>query len=160
MDDDRDRLTGLDEVPWHRIVHFDGRASDIPPAIRALGGPGRAEAIRHLCRRLEHQDGVIQATPFAVRFILRTREKDPEGVREIIERIEPAARFTLANFRDPLPDVDWDSLLGEECLWPEFTSELDDEIRREEWYPPPTEWIGWSILTLREVEAAESLTGT
>ena len=160
MDDDRDRLAGLDEVPWHRIVHFCGRASDIPPAIRALGGPGRPEAIRHLLLCLEHQDSISQATPFAARFILRMRERDPEGVREIIDRIAPAARFTLANFRDPLLDVDWDSLLREECLWPEFTSERDDEIRWEDWNPPPTEWIGWSILTLREIEAAESSAGT
>jgi hypothetical protein len=160
MVDDRDRLTGLDEVPWHRIVHFYGRASDIPPAIRALGGPGRTETIRHRRRCLVHQDSISQATPFAVRFILRMRERDPEGIREIIERIAPAARFTLANYRDPLREADWDSLLSEECLWPEFTSDHDDEIRWEEWNPPPMEWIGWSILTLREIVAAEPSTGT
>lgn len=150
MDDDR--LAGLDDVPWDRIVHFYGRASDIPPAIRALGGPGREDAIRHLRRCLEHQDGVIQATPFAVRFVLRMRDADPEGVRQIIEPIAEAARFSLSRFAGPLPDVDWDSLLSDDLLWPEFTDERDEEILREEW--EPTDWIGWPILTLREIEAA------
>src|SRR5581483_643677 len=108
-----DLLFDLDDVPWHRIVHFYGRASDIPPAIRALGGPGREEAIRHLRRCLEHQDGVAQATPFAVRFILRMRDRDPGGVRAIVEPIAAAAKFVLSHHTGPLPDVDWNSLLGE-----------------------------------------------
>jgi hypothetical protein len=160
MGDDRDRLAGLDDAPWPRIMHFYGRASDVPLAIRALGGPGRESAIRHLRRCLEHQDGVIQATPFAVRFILRIREKDPEGVREIIEPIAAAARFTLANFAGPLPDADWESLLNEDGLWPEFTSAQDDEILWEEWNPAPAEWIGWSILTLREIAQVTSPSGS
>jgi hypothetical protein len=143
MGDQHDLLVGLDAVPWHRIVHFYGRASDIPRAIRALGDPGREEAIRHLRRCLQHQDGVIQATPFAVRFILRLRDKDPEGVRAIAA----AAKFVLARYTGPLPDVEWDSLLSEHSLWPEFSSEPDDEIRWEE-------WVGWSILTLREIARA------
>jgi hypothetical protein len=44
MGDQRDLLAGLDDVQWQRIVHFYGRASDIPQAIRAVGGPGREEA--------------------------------------------------------------------------------------------------------------------
>lgn len=155
MDDDRDPLAGLDEIPWHRLVHFQGRASDIPPAIRALGDPRREAAIRHLRRCLEHQDGVMQATPFAVRFILRMRDRDPDGVREIIEPIAAAARFTLAHHHGPLPDVDWDTMLREESLWPEFTSDRDDEILAEEW--DPTDWLAWPVLTLREIEAADRL---
>lgn len=143
-------------MPWHRLVHFHGRASDVPPAIRALGGPGREEAIGHLRGCLEHQDGVIQATPFAVRFILRMREKDPDGVQRIIEPIAAAAEFTLRNARRPLPEVSWEASLAEGRLWPEFTSDRDDEIQWEEWDPAPDEWLAWPILTLREIERGSS----
>ena len=153
MNDKRDLLAGIDEVPWHRLAHFYGRAAEVPPAIRALGGPGREEAIRHLHGCLEHQDAVIQATPFAVRFILRMRDKDPDGVRAIIEPIA-AAEFTLKNARGPLPEVSWETVLAAGRLWPEFTSERDDEIRWEEWNPSPEEWLAWPILTLREIAEA------
>jgi hypothetical protein len=156
VDDNRDALAGIDDVPWHRLVHFYGRASDVPPAIRALGGPGREGAIRHLRGCLEHQDGVIQATPFAVRFILRMREQDPDGVDAIIRPIAAAAEFTLRNARGPLPEANWETSLAEDHLWPEFTSERDDEIRWEEWETSPEEWLAWPILTLREIAQAAS----
>jgi hypothetical protein len=156
VNDERDPLAGIDDVPWHRLVHFYGRASDIPPAIRALGGPGREEAIRHLRGCLEHQDGVMQATPFAVRFILQMRKKDPDGVQAIIAPIAAAAEFTLKNARSPLRDVSWETSLAEDRLWPEFTSERDDEIHWEEWETAPEEWLDWPILTLREIQQAAS----
>ena len=156
MNDERDPLAGIDRVPWHRLVHFYGPASDVPAAIRALGSPGRKEAIRHLRGCLEHQDGVTQATPFAVRFILRMRDKDPDGVRAIIEPIAAAAEFTLKNARGRLPDVSWETTLAADRLWPEFTSERDEEIQWEEWDPSPEEWLAWPILTLREIAQAAS----
>ena len=156
MNDKRDPLAGIDEVPWHRLVHFYGRASDVPPAIRALGGPDREEAIRHLRGCLEHQDGVIQATPFAVRFILRMRDKDPDGVQAIIEPIAAAAEFTLKNARTPLTEVSWETSLAEDRLLPEFSSECDDAIQWEERDTSPEEWLAWAILTLREIAQAAS----
>jgi hypothetical protein len=160
MNHDRDPLAGIDEVPWHRLVHLYGRALDVPPAIRALGGPGREQAIRHLRGCLEHQDAVIQATPFAVRFILRMRDKDPDGVQAIIEPIAAAAEFTLKNAPAPLPEVSWETSLAEDRLWPEFTSERDDEIQWEEWDTSPEEWLAWPILTLREIAQAASQADT
>jgi hypothetical protein len=154
VNDKRDPLAGMGDVPWHRLVHCYGRASDVPPAIRALGGPGRVEAIRHLRGCLEHQDGVIQATPFAVRFILRMREKDPTGVQAIIDPIAAAAEFMVKNAAEPLPEVSWEATLAEDRLWPEFTNERDDEIRWEEWDPAPEERLSWPILTLQEIAEA------
>lgn len=97
--------------------------------------------------------------PFAVRFILRMREKDPEGVQAIINPIAAAAEFTLENFAGPLPEVSWERGLSEIHLWPAFTSEPEDEIRWEEWEPAPEEWIAWPILTLREIAGAASAAG-
>jgi hypothetical protein len=159
MNDKPDPLSGIEHVPWHRLVHFYGRASDIPPAIRELGSPGREEAIRHLRGCLEHQDGIIQATPFAVRFILQMRGENPDGVQTILEPVVAAAQFTLKNAVAPLAQVSWEKCLHERRLWPEFISELDDQNLWEQWEPEPEEWVAWSILTLREVAQATSPKG-
>lgn len=155
MSDQSDVLAGMDDVPWDRLVHFCGRASDIPPAIRALGGAGREEAIRHLRDCLEHQDGVIQATPFAVRFILRMRKQDPEGVQAIIQRVARAAEFMLRRRAAPR-GVGWDAMLAERYLWPPFISEFEDEMLWEEWDVTEEEPAAWAVLTLREIAQAES----
>lgn len=158
MNSNRDPLEGIEDVPWDRIVHWYGRASNVPQAIRSLGGPQREEAITYLRNNLEHQDGVMQATPFAVRFILRMCDKDAEGVRQIIEPIAAAAKFTLSSpsHINIKPLTDWKSLLSEQRLWPEYVSEDDDEMLWEEWDPQRDEWIGWAALTLQEIEASSN----
>jgi hypothetical protein len=49
------------DVPWDRIVHFFGRATDVPTWGEDLAKPEHKRAEDLLLRNLEHQDGVIQA---------------------------------------------------------------------------------------------------
>lgn len=153
-----DPLTELNAVPWSRLVHFYGRATAVPGHIRDLATDDHAEAEKQLRGCLEHQDGILQATPFAVRFILRMlnagQVRDPSAVQELLAAIRRAAQFQKEGFpsRDPL---DWNSLLLPERLWPEFKSESDDERLWEMWNPPPEEWQSWVLITDRYL--AESL---
>jgi hypothetical protein len=138
-------------VPWDRIVHWYGRATEVPDAVRRLGADDHEAAERFLLANLEHQDGVIQATPPAVRLLLRAlREgavRDPSAVRRILQRIEAAARFKAEVHRGQPAIADW-SLYSEERLWPDFESEEEDEALWEQWAAPDEEWLGWSLLTL------------
>src|SRR5207248_10214327 len=66
-------MRDLDSIQWNRIVHFHGRASNIPAAIHALDSDDRkrrSAAIQELRDCLEHQDTAIQATAVAVPFLI------------------------------------------------------------------------------------------
>ncbi|MGE3803485.1 MAG: hypothetical protein AB7K24_02300 [Gemmataceae bacterium] len=154
----------MDEVPWDRIVHFYGRASNIPKAVRQLNSKKHAKAAGDLlAAQLEHQDGVIQATPFAVRFMVRAlaceRVVDKAHVWWILRRIQCAASFTTSSHSQNVPKAiaDWRRLLQVRRLWPEFKNKREDEILWEEWDPPEEEWLGWAVLTLREIAKTDSL---
>jgi hypothetical protein len=146
-----DALLGIDVVPWSRLVHFYGRATEIPRTIRELDTDNHAKAQERLLGWLEHQDGVTQATPFAVLFILKMLNagavRDPAGVRRLIGVLQTSARFQLQCCNKPGTPMDWNTLLTEEHLWPEFKSERDDEIHWEEWQPGIDEWYSWPALT-------------
>jgi hypothetical protein len=141
-----------DNVPWSRIVHFYGRATQIPKTIHDLASDHHAAALEKLVGDLEHQDSVIQATPFAAYFLVRMLKdgsvRDPEGVRKLLQRIATAAREQRRGHKSEAI-LDWDALLSEERLWPEFTTEDDDEVYWEEWQPSRQESRSWAGLTLR-----------
>src|SRR6266478_6067137 len=151
MVDNLDPLKDINQVPWCRLVHFYGRAADIPQAIRDLATDDHVAAEKHLLHCLEHQDSLSQATPFAVFFIVGLldsgRVRDPEQVHRLLSRIGAAARFQIECHGKPVTTLDWNSLLAEERLWPEFKSKYDDEVRWEEWDPTQEEWMGWAALT-------------
>jgi len=146
-----DLLAGIDDLPWDRIVHVYGRASDIPALIRRLGTKDHAAAEEQLLHWLEHQDSLSQATPFAVCFIVHMlnagRVKKPAAVRRLLKHVHDAAQFQIDAHGKPRVALDWYSLLSEERLWPKFKSKRDDEIYWEEWNPPEEEWVGWAVLT-------------
>jgi hypothetical protein len=161
-----DPLKGIDDIPWRRIVHFYGRATQIPGAIRDLATGRCAKASSHLSSCLTHQDSVIQATPFAVWFIIAMLNanavRDPQVVRRLLHVIHAAARFQVQCLeRSPGPKdwtTDWKVLLAEERLRPEFTNEHDEEILSEEWFPVAVEWNSWAMLTDKYI--AEGLAET
>ena len=146
-----DPLANFDDVPWDRIVHFYDRATEIPGLIRQLATKDHEAAEERLLECLVHQDGVTQATPFAVFFIIRLLKsgpvRDPEQVQCLLKRIGDAARSRLEDRRKPRKALDWTSLLAEERLWPKFTSKRADENYWEEWDTPKYEWLAWQVLT-------------
>lgn len=152
----------LDDVPWDRIIQFHGRASNVPVAIRALDSEKperRSAAIEELRRCLEHQDGVIQATPIAVPFLIAAFEsaEDPATKTELLNLLTvlfDAAAFQLENDEPPTPRPRLEELFSEEKLWPPFESEEEDEALWEE--PDVTDDLpAWAWLTVEQIRAAK-----
>jgi hypothetical protein len=146
-------LSGIEQVPWSRIVHFYGRATEIPDDIRKLASDDHVEARVKLLNNLEHQDGVMQATPFAVWFIVRMLHagvlRDPDGVRSMLRRFQRSAQFQISDRDEKFEPLDWARLLAEERLWPEFVSDFDDECRWEKSDIMLGESDSWAMLTDR-----------
>lgn len=150
-----DPLLGIDETPWSRIVHFYGRATQVPSWIKQLASDTHEEAEQELRACLEHQDGVLQATPFAVWFIVRmlraNKVRDPVAVRRVLRVIQSAASFQLESVEAKQPLLTWRDLLAEQRLWPEFESEAQDEIEWGKWAPTQEEIDSWITLTDRYI---------
>jgi hypothetical protein len=146
-------VTGPDDVPWDRVVHFYGRAGEVPKWIAMLDTDDHAGAERRLGDSLEHQGGVMQATPLAVRQILLAlgsgRVRDAAAVGRLLERIRAAARDQIETLQGSIPGAvraDW-SLFRRERWWPPFESELVDDGLWESWGATDEEQLGWALLT-------------
>ncbi|GAA5184293.1 hypothetical protein GCM10023322_25470 [Rugosimonospora acidiphila] len=66
-------LSGLDRVPWERLHHAYGPATDVPAQLRALRSqdPGtRAQALGQLFGNVYHQGTRWQASAYAVPFLV------------------------------------------------------------------------------------------
>ncbi len=141
--------SALSEVPWERLMTFYGRATAVPEMIRMLRTPGSAsEACEWLAYRLEHQDGVVEATPLAVHFIIRDigagLTRQAPMVLALIQKILVACQFQISCHDDP-GEVSLADIVKPEMLWPEFVDEETDEILIEEGGPPVLE-ENWSKL--------------
>jgi hypothetical protein len=141
----------MNDVPWDRIVHFYGRATDVPTAIVDLANDRHEQAENTLLHNLEHQDGVIQATPVAVTFILEAlregRVRNRDAVNSLLARILEAARFQVEchTRSGAIPTIE--SIIAPGNWWPELESEEEDEALWDEWSPSEDELSGWASLT-------------
>src|SRR5690349_8849347 len=145
------------DVPWNRVVHFHGRATDIPIAIRDLATERHKQAEEMLARNLEHQDGIVQATPLAVYFIAAAFRdgavRDRAAVEALLRRILAAAEFQLSSRAPKSSPATLESIIAPEKLWPVFKSDEEDEAIWEEWSPEDDEWSAWASLTQRTIRA-------
>jgi len=145
----------IGSVPWDRIVHWYGRASDIPESLRSLesSDPRAREAARkRLERCLEHQDGLSQATPFATLLILAALHdrhlSDQSALLNVLCRIAEVASSQLGS-RNAASSLSLDDLLSPERVWPAFESEETDEALWEEWDVSQEEFDAYHVLTAR-----------
>jgi hypothetical protein len=76
-------LDGLEDVPWAKLRHAFGSASDVPSLLRSLvshDAQVRDKVFSELCNNIWHQGTVYEATPHALPFLIRLmqREDHPE----------------------------------------------------------------------------------
>lgn len=104
----------------------------MPKLINDLGNENHAWAVRELERNLEHQDGLNQATPFAVFFIVKMLKenavRDQLTVWGILRKFDEAAAFQMRSDKTVPVLLDWDQLLDERRLLPVYIDEYNDEI--------------------------------
>jgi hypothetical protein len=115
-----DPLLELDRIPWARILHWYGRATEVAGAIRALEGSDHARAADDLELWLENQDGLSHAAAIAVPLIadavVAGRVRDQQRVLELLSHFLDAARSWITSH--PPREVSLADLLREECLLP------------------------------------------
>lgn len=80
-----DPLAGLDDVPWERLHHAYGPATDTPGLLRQIArGETDDETWAQLCTSIVHQDTVYEASAAAAPFLINltrvTRGDDLVGV--------------------------------------------------------------------------------
>lgn len=95
------QLENLDysTIPWDRLVHFQGRASDIPSIINVIENGNINEqrmALVTLAGLIEHKGGVIITTPIVLHFLfkkLQTDQTNKSLLLRIILKIAKAVAY-------------------------------------------------------------------
>ncbi|MDR2565609.1 MAG: hypothetical protein LBC97_06035 [Bifidobacteriaceae bacterium] len=146
----------LASVPWDRLATFYGRATRFPEQARLIAS-GRADGavFKEVADGIEHQDGVIQASPFVTRALielLRAPKTDKAALVSVLEQVYRAAVFQTGP-EAPAPE-EAEIPLEEELLGP-FVSEDEDEIMWEEWNP--ANWLYWPRHCREAIEGAREL---
>ncbi len=100
---------GLDDVPWARLKHAYGEASDVPGQIRDLlseNAEERDEALHELFGNIWHQGTVYEATrhalPFLIEALRNERLKERESVAMLIASIITGTGYHMVHSKIPL----------------------------------------------------------
>lgn len=132
---------GINDIPWDRIVHWYGRATDFPAYFYDIlsDQPERQKvAIEKIGINIEHQDGIMMATPFTLIFLFRLLSFENINKKQILEKILTVAKATKFQFQlyetqdIPITIGSISELLSEKYIWEKFESEEQDEINWEE----------------------------
>ena len=147
-----------DELPWARLTHFYGRATEIPTLLDALRTDASDTTAARLAHVLEHQDGVTQATPFAVYYLCGALRNglvsNTAALMHTLGVIHRAAQFMQSSPARPEVTLSLVDLIAESRLWPAYVSDEDDEVLWEEWAPDSAEYYGWAVETCRLIAAS------
>jgi hypothetical protein len=120
-------LEGLDEVPWDKLTHAYGAASDVPHLLRDLASDdeeAREGAVWHLYGNIWHQGTVYEATASAVPFLLELAAAPEVKQRELILDY----LCTLAFGTSYLDVHQHGFLMEEERASPDFDERLQQEL--------------------------------
>jgi hypothetical protein len=149
-------MPSLAWIPWGRMVHWRGRAHDVPDLVRSLwddDAQAREEARERLASSLERQEGLSQATPFATLLLLSALRDpalpDKAALVAVLGRIAAAAAFQLRS-HDPAAALSLEDLLAPAHLRPAFVSRAADEA----WQPSPGEFDAYHVVTAQALVAA------
>jgi len=147
------KTESMHSIPWDRLVHFYGRATDIPELIGKLQGEQHAAVAEKLAYVLEHQDGVSQATPFAVAKIIEIYPslsfEQKSSINRLLTTIKKAAEFTVSSPAAPKDLFSISQLLQPRFLWPPYESEDADEELWEELDLGQKEYYSYAHATLQ-----------
>ncbi len=146
--------SGVTDIPWDRLVHWYGRCTLFPSYFNDILSNDESKqttAIQTLKLNIEHQDGIIMATPFTLLFLCRLLAFDihrKELILETLLSVANAVRFQLEFYSDQKIQYDTikdlQSLLADEYIWPSFESDDEDEMHWEE-YDYQDEHLSWLL---------------
>lgn len=117
-------LEGLDDVPWERLTHAYGKATDVPDLLRALAR-GKRSALDEFYGNIWHQGTVYEATSYAVPFlveILTAPKADKEGILGLLSSIAWGSSYADVHqhfdiFAKQHDKEELDSIIEKELRW-------------------------------------------
>lgn len=157
----------ISEIPWSRIVHSYGRATDYPIWFNHIKNgilEQQENALNNIKMTIEHQDGLTYVTPVFLPFVfelLFSTSDNKKGILEIIESVVIATGFQYNYFEidKTLPRLSVKELIKEEFLWPEFENENKDELLWEQYTYEPQYWLELTAeILLKEKRNLDQLT--
>ena len=117
----------LDNVPWHRLHHAYGPATDVPQLLRDIASRKpkvREEAWDRLNGNLWHQGTVYEAAAHAVPFLIELSQAPNVPERHVVL----IYLGVLASGKSYLDVHQHMSLFEEERKRPDFTDRLEEEL--------------------------------
>lgn len=155
----------IENLPWDRLVTFYGRATNIPTKVEMLASTNTViahEASTYIKNNLEHQDGVIQATPFTVLYIINEYclgNLQADNFIDIFSFFEKSCEYMISLFEED--EINYEDQIKElqdilkEKLFPPFESEKKDEALWEV-YDYGDESLLWHTETKRIIAQFKS----
>ena len=107
----RYKITELEQIdfntiPWEFLVHYNGRADDLPPLLdQAISSDIRDSryALFSLANNIEHKGGVITTTPIVLIRLFQLFKETPynqDMLLRVILKVAKAIGFQWELFRD------------------------------------------------------------
>lgn len=126
-------------IPWEFLVHYNGRADDLPPLLaQAIGSDIRESryALFSIANNIEHQGGVITTTPIILVRLFQLLKETPHNqdmLLRIILKVAKAIGFQWELFRDSdefdtIPTIQELYSTQSSFLWPEFETREQDAL--------------------------------
>jgi hypothetical protein len=157
---------GVNDIPWERIIHWYGRATNFPKLFEDILSDDKIKqqnAFNEIKKNIEHQDGIMMATPFTLIFLLRLlsfNNTNKDSLLKIVLTVMKASEFQLQFYKEiniNLPLYSSQDLLSEKYLWPPFESEEQDEINWEEYEITNEQYYSWVLFTFDVIESFSGL---
>lgn len=126
-------------IPWEFLVHYNGRADDLPPLLdQAIGDDIRNSryALFSIANNIEHKGGVITTTPIVLIRLFQLLNETPHNqdmLLRIILKVAKAIGFQWELLRErayltTLPSIYDIYSLKSPYLWPEFEDREQDAL--------------------------------
>ncbi|MEK6494118.1 GNAT family N-acetyltransferase [Myroides odoratimimus] len=126
-------------IPWEFLVHYNGRADDLPPLFdQATGSDIRDSryALFSLANNIEHKGTVITTTPIVLIRLFQLFKETPynqDMLLRVVLKVAKAIGFQWEHFRDSnafdsIPSIAELYSNQSSFLWPEFETREQDAI--------------------------------
>ena len=160
---------GINDIPWSRLLHWYGRATDFPSLFNDIlsGDPVKGlAAIETIAVNVERErEGIIMATPFAMIFLFRLLSFDPVNKEDILKQIYVIVDTTRNQWRQYEGERVQEEvkhpgeMLTDAFLFPAFISEEVDETLWDQ-YIIGNEHYYWLKFILEMVRCFSSVLKT
>ncbi|MTG99283.1 GNAT family N-acetyltransferase [Myroides sp. BIT-d1] len=128
----------FNQIPWDRLVHWEGRAHNIPALIQVIERGSTHEqrmALVTLANQIEQKGGLVISTPIVVAYLLERLTVDSNNQDLILRVLLKVAKAIGLQWEVFINTTEFDGLsFGEDIwsqhskyLWPPYLSQVEDD---------------------------------